>query len=194
MTTHKDIAQHWNQRYKENSALPLPAQVLLEYGYLLPTTGRALDLACGLGANAQFLAERGLETWAWDISSVAITRLKDTMTQVGFTVHAEVRDVTTQPFPVKNFDVIVVSHFLERSLKDIIKAALRPGGLLFYQTFSKLRIDHGGPRNPDFLLDDNELLRLFTGLKVRIYREETCLGDIHQGFRNETMLIAQRES
>jgi SAM-dependent methyltransferase len=193
MTNHNDIAQHWNQRYRENSYLPLPAQALLEYGYLLPATGKALDLACGLGANALFLAERGLETWAWDISSAAINQLNETLTQIGFTVHAEVRDVTTQPFPINNFDVIVVSRFLERSLKDAIKTALRPGGLLFYQTFSKLRIDYGGPCNPDFLLDDNELLSLFAGLKVRVYREETCLGDTRQGFRNEAMLIAQRE-
>jgi SAM-dependent methyltransferase len=194
MTNHNTIAQHWNQRYKENSVLPQPTQVLLDYGYLLPATGQALDLACGLGANALLLAERGLETWAWDISSVAITRLKETIKQMGSTVHAEVRDVTTQPFPINRFDVIVVSHFLERSLADAIKAALRPNGLLFYQTFSKLRINNGGPRNPDFLLEDNELLKLFAGLKVRIYREETSLGNIHQGFRNEAMLIAQQIS
>lgn len=194
MTNKNDIVQHWNQRYTEKIALPQPAQALLEYGYLLPTTGRALDLACGLGANALRLAERGLETWAWDISSVAITRLKDTMRQLGSAVHAEVRDVTMHPPPANHFDVIVVSHFLERSLSNAIKTALRPNGLLVYQTFCKLRIDDGGPRNPDFLLDDNELLSLFAGLRVRIYREETCLGDVHQGFRNEAMLIAQRVS
>jgi SAM-dependent methyltransferase len=192
MTNQNDITQHWNQRYTANSALPQPTQVLLDYGYLLPTTGQALDLACGLGANALLLAERGLETWAWDVSSVAIARLKEIITQVGSAVHAEVRDVTIPPFPVNGFDVIVVSHFLERSLNHAIMAALRPNGLLFYQTFSKLRIADGGPRNPNFLLEDNELLRLFANLRVRIYREETDLGDVQQGFRNEAMLVAQR--
>lgn len=194
MTSQKDITHHWNQRYTENSLLPQPAQMLLEYGYLLPTTGQALDLACGLGANALLLANRGFETWAWDISSVAITQLKKTINQTKSAIHPEIRDVNLHPPPANRFDVIVVSHFLERSLTDAIKAALRPHGLLFYQTFSKLRIHEGGPRNPDFLLEDNELLSLFAGLKVRIYREETCLGDIHQGFRNEAMLIAQRTS
>ncbi len=68
---------------------------------------------------------------------------------------------------------------------------------MFYQTFTKLRTgeedgNDKGPRHPDFLLDDNELLRLFAPLRVRFYREESLLGDTAQGVRNEAMLIAQK--
>ena len=65
--------------------------------------------------------------------------------------------------------------------------------MIFYQTFTKLRVTEGGPRNPHFLLEDNELLHLFAALKVRVYREEGLLGELDSGFRNEAMLIAQKE-
>ena len=91
-----------------------------------------------------------------------------------------------------SFDVICVGHFLERSLCPKIAAALRPGGLLFYQTFTEERVDDGGPGNPAFRLGCNELLRLFPDLVVRLYREEGRVGDMTRGFRNRAQLIAQR--
>ncbi len=190
---HDEIASCWNQRYREAISEQQPAKVLADNLHLLPVAGQALDLACGLGANALLLARHGLTTWAWDISPVAISRLDAAARAAGLTVHSEVRAVTARPPKPGCFDVIVVSRFLERSLAPALEAALRSGGLLFYQTFSKLRISKDGPSNPDFLLDDNELLRLFPALKVRVYREEGQGGDTTRGFRNEAMLVAQKE-
>ncbi len=190
---HDEIATCWNRRYREAITEQQPAKVLADNLHLLPVAGQALDLACGLGANALLLARHGLTTWAWDISPVAISRLDAAARAAGLTVHSEVRAVTARPPEPGRFDVIVVSRFLERSLAPALQAALRSGGLLFYQTFSKLRLSKDGPSNPAFLLDDNELLRLFPALKVRIYRDEGQSGDITRGFRNEAMLVAQKE-
>jgi hypothetical protein len=88
--------------------------------------------------------------------------------------------------------VIVVSHFLDRSLAPAIIAALRPGGLLFYQTFSRVAVTDRGPEDPAFRLAENELLELFKPLKVRIYREEGRLGDTSQGWRDIAMLVAEK--
>ena len=185
--------QCWDQRYRDSITEQPSALVLSAHVHLLPATGTALDLACGLGANALLLTGRGLETWAWDISPVAIGRLNSYIAQAGLVIHTEVRDVVLEPPEPARFDVIVVSRFLERSLVPFLQAALRPGGLLFYQTFTKTRTSEAmGPRNPDFLLDDNELLRLFAPLKIRFYREEGLLGDTAQGLRNEALLIAQK--
>ena len=187
--------QRWDQRYSETLTGQPPAAVLSAHLHLLPAAGTALDLACGLGANALLLARRGLATWAWDISPIAIARLDEYARKSGIAIQTEVRDVVSRPPEPAGFDVIVVSRFLERSLAPALQAALRPGGLLFYQTFTKLRTEEGdasGPRNPDFLLDDNELLRLFAPLRVRFYREEGLLGDTARGVRNEAMLIAQK--
>ncbi|MFO1428523.1 MAG: methyltransferase domain-containing protein [Candidatus Competibacteraceae bacterium] len=185
--------QCWDQRYRDSITEQSPALVLSAHTHLLPATGTALDLACGLGANALLLARHGLETWAWDISPVAIGRLDGYAAQAGLAIHTEVRDVVLKPSEPARFDVIIVSRFLERSLAPCLQAALRPGGLLFYQTFTKTRTSEAmGPRNPDFLLNDNELLRLFAPLRIRFYREEGLLGNITRGLRNEAMLIAQK--
>ncbi len=183
--------EKWNARYREAQAGPgQPAAVLTENLHLLPTRGCALDLACGLGANALLLAHNRFDTHAWDNAEAAITKLR--ILAAGLPLHAELRDVIRHPPEPMRFDVIVVSRFLDRSLAPHLAAALRPGGLLFYQTFTRTRADDSGPANPDFRLGDGELLRLFAGLRLLIYREEGTIGDITRGMRNQAMLVAQR--
>lgn len=183
----------WNTRYeKGDENIPAPAQVLMDYQYLLPAAGCALDLACGRGANACLLAQHGLNTSAWDISDVAVERLNHHAAALGLDINCLVRDVCEEPPSASSFEVIVVTRFLHRKLIPALVRALRPGGLIFYQTFTKTRINTAGPRNPDYLLETNELLRLFSELSIVIYREEGRIGDHMAGFRNEAMLIAQK--
>lgn len=186
--------EKWNIRHGNTAEIPSPALVLAENRHLLPPRGRALDLACGLGSNALLLAEQGLETLAWDSSPVAIERLRALATKRSLPVRGEVRDVEKWPPPADSFDVIVVCHFLERTLAPFLAKALRPNGLLFYQTWTRTRVDESGPDDPLLRLQDNELLILFSDLTVRIYREEGSIGDITRGFRNKAMLVAQRPS
>lgn len=188
-----DTQSHWDARYRQTSAAPTAAEVLADNRHLLPAQGHALDLACGLGGNALLLAAHGLDTHAWDISPVAIARLQAQAAAQGLPLTASVRDVTRQPPEPVSFAVIVVSRFLERTLAPALCAALRPGGLLFYQTFTRRRTDPtAGPQNPAFLLDDGELLHLFAPLAPVVYREEALLGDTTRGWRNSALLIAQR--
>ena len=182
----------WDARYRETDRLPEPAAVLVENRHLLPTRGRALDLACGLGSSALLLARAGLDVYAWDLSPVAIAALKTRAVAEGLSVQAEVRDVQTDPPEPVRFDVILVSYFLERALCARIAAALRPNGLLFYQTFVREAVTDQGPGNPVYRLDRNELLRLFPGLIVHFYREEGRVGDVTQGTRDVSQLVAQR--
>lgn len=184
----------WDARYGEGDRVSEPARVLTENLHLLPPAGRALDLACGLGANALVLAERGLEVSAWDLSPVAIARLRDECKRCGVTVDAQVRDVQRDPPARSSFDLILVAHFLDRTLAPAIAAALRPAGLLYYQTFTREAVSACGPSDPDFRLAPNELLRLFPGLVVRFYREEGRLGDLGQGTRDLAQLVAQRRA
>jgi len=109
----------WNKRHREAADAGRVAHVLQEYPYLLPLSGRALDLACGRGANALRLAACNLKVSAWDISPVAIDRLRDKALEQGLEVAAEVRDVIACPPPADTYDVILVSYFLERSLAPV---------------------------------------------------------------------------
>ena len=180
----------WDDRYANGDAVAAPIEVLADNAHLLPRTGEALDLASGIGGSALFMARRGLRVTAWDLSDVAVDRLSEAAS--GMPLTAQVRDVVAQPPPPLSFDVITVGHFLDRSICEPIAAALRPKGLLFYQTFSLERIDDSGPRDGPFRLRTNELLRLFPDLIVRFYRDEGRTGDINAGFRNRAQLVAQR--
>lgn len=189
--SHPD-ADKWDAIYKaSNHDQCSPSRVLLDYAYLLPKTGRALDLACGTGMNAVFLAQHGLETYAWDISKQAIEKLNRTAIKLNINIMAEVRDVVSFPPDKNSFDVIVVTHFLDRQLIPKIIKAICENGLLFYQTFTRDRIDDTGPGNPDYRLQKNELLKLCNSLNILLYQEDGLVGDHQQGLRNEAMLIGQ---
>jgi len=173
------LRDKWDARYREamvgeQAATPL----LAAHRHRLPPRGRALDLACGLGADALLLARAGLDVDAWDLSPVVIAKLEAYAATHHLSLRAEVRDVTVHPPEAGRYDVIVVAHFLERALCAAIAAALRPGGLLFYQTFGPTG---PGPANPAFRLTHRELPQLFAGLELLVYGEE-----------GEVQLVARR--
>jgi tellurite methyltransferase len=138
------------------------------------------------------LARHGLETTAWDVSEVAIERLQALADSQGLPLRAEVRDLESWELPCEAFDVIVVSRFLLRSLAVGLMNALKPGGLLFFQTYLLEKDPAVGPTDPSFLLKPNELRELFAPLRLLFYREEGQMGDLSAGFRNEAMFIGQK--
>ena len=185
--------EKWDRIYRASTEPPSqPAQVLAENVHLLPRTGKALDVACGPGANALLLARRGMETHAWDISEAALQILNKSVLNENLNLIPSHRDIVSQPPATDTFDVIVVSRFLDRSIINHLINALRPGGLIFYQTFISEKRDVLGPSNQAYRLNDNELLRLFSSLHLICYREEGTIGDLSTGFRNEAMLIAKK--
>ena len=186
------IKAKWNERYRLATRERQVARVLRENLHLLPDAGRALDLACGLGANAMLLAQRGLSVEAWDIADVPIAALQDATQRRDLAIRAEVRDVETYPPAPNTFDVIVVSYFLNRDIIPALIRALKAGGLIYYQTFTRQRVSDRGPRRAEFRLADQELLRLFSGLQVLVYREEGRVGDLREGFRDEAMFVGRK--
>ena len=188
------LSDKWNERYQgAEIANARPARVLVENLHLLPEGGTALDVACGLGANALQLARSGLNTTAWDISEVAIKTLQAHANSLNLPIKAEVRDIEAYPPESNGYDVIVVSYFLERRLVPHLIQALKPHGRLFYQTFIQDGVSDIGPTNPNFRLKANELLKLFSTLKVLVYREEGKVGHIRTGFRDEAMYVVIKE-
>ena len=185
-------ASKWNQRYREKTQTPGPCSVLQQQCHLLPETGIALDLACGLGGNSLFLAARNLEVQAWDISAVALARLQQQAAQPDLKISTEIRDLKALPPVPQSFDCIVVSYYLERSICPAIAASLKPGGVLFYQTFTAGKLSDKGPSSKEFLLENNELLQLFQGLEIRFYQENGRCGNLEAGDRDTAMLVAQK--
>jgi SAM-dependent methyltransferase len=182
----------WDRRFEGKREPDAVAAVLRDNMHLLPDAGLALDLACGTAGNGLLLAQKGLQTCLWDISGVALDLQQAWARENQLTVFTEQRDCELNPPEAAHFDVICVSHFLHRPLCPHLAAALKPGGMLFYQTFTADKLDPGGPSSPEYLLRPGELRELFAQLQLRFYREDGRCGDLRQGERNRAMLVAQK--
>ena len=185
--------EKWDSIYSTSDMESRQAcQVLVENQHLLGGGGLALDLACGSGGNAVLLARRGFKVFAWDISPVAIKSLTDYLRQEKLDIVPEACDLEAVLPYTSGVDVVVVSRFLDRVLISKIKASLKPSGLIFYQTFIKDKPSERGPKNPDYLLEANELLSMFVDWQILFYREEARIGNLSSGHREEAMLVARR--
>lgn len=150
-----------------------PTRWLVDHAHLLPASGTALDVASGSGRNALWLAARGLDTLALDRHAAAVAGIRDVAARLAVPLRAEVQDLEAKgaTLPVEAFDVVVVVHYLHRPLFPALKAALRPGGLLVYETFTRAQALRGKPTNPAFLLEPGELRDRVAPLQILAERE-----------------------
>jgi tellurite methyltransferase len=186
--------ERWNERRSEGGFEPFPdtpADWLVEHRRLLGDGGRALDVACGDGRNALYLARLGFEVDAVDVSDVAIDALRAAAPERAPSVRPQVIDLERESLPVAEYDVVLNFNYLKRDLFGALERALLPGGWLVFETLGRAHIDELGKRiNPAYVLDDNELLRAFPGLRVRRYREGVVARAC--GPRGIASLVAQR--
>ena len=150
-----------------------PADWLVQHRKLLPA-GRALDLACGHGRNSIYLAQEGFHVEAWDRDAEGIDALRVRSSSLGLNnITTRLVDLERDPeIPAASFDLITVFYYLQRALIPQILRALKPGGIVVYETFlidNHERFDH--PRRREFCLGRNELLSLFSGLRTLAYHE-----------------------
>lgn len=127
-----------------------PDPLLIQHRRLLrghAQGGVALDLACGKGHNGLYLAQLGYRSILCDGSFVALRQAQDLARKLHLQTAAFVADLDDYRLPDAAFDTLVVVRFLERSLIEPIKKALRPGGILVFKTFNEnwLQIKPGFP-------------------------------------------------
>jgi len=148
-----------------------PSEFLTENIHLLPA-GKALDLAMGSGRNAVYLAGIGFHVEGVDISESAVNRALTLARENRVNIHAQVADLEkTYQISPGAFEVIICFNYLQRSLISQIKAGIKRGGMVVYETFIIDQVQFGHPRNPDFLLKYNELLDMFREFRCLRYRE-----------------------
>jgi SAM-dependent methyltransferase len=150
-----------------------PSTWLASHRHLLPSGGDALDFASGSGRNSIWLAEQGFTTLAVDRNASALDILGQEAAQRGLSIRTQVVDLENgEPFlQADTFDLIVVVHYLHRPLFPALVSALRPGGVLVYETFTRAQAARGQPTNPAFLLEPGELPTLVRPLTVLASRE-----------------------
>ena len=150
-----------------------PSSWLTRNADLLPRRGRALDVACGSGRHALWLAGAGLEVRAVDRDAARMAALAAEAHDLGLAVDARVMDLELGDADLGDgcFDVVVVVHYLHRPLFPALLRTLAPGGLLLYETFTVEHAKRGRPKNPDFLLKPGELNTLVQPLEILRARE-----------------------
>jgi len=148
------------------------AELLVAYLELVveaASLGPVLDLACGDGHNGVFLAERGVEVSCCDVSPEALERARELAGRRGVTVslwEVDLERPGINPLREDVYGAILVFRYLHRPLFPCIRKALRPGGLLVYETFTVEQARLGRPRNPDHLLHSGELQQAFADWEI----------------------------
>ncbi len=177
----------WNEKYLHNPIPEVPIKLVSTYAKLA-SGNRALDLACGMGRHSKFLASQGFEVDALDISSLAITSLQ------GFErIHAQEVDFDTYTLAKEKYDLIVCTYFLERKLFPQMIAALKPKGIILYETFLAHKENQRAPSNPAFMLAEGELEAAF-GDSCEIVHVEAFWDDDYKGnkMRKISMVAKKR--
>jgi SAM-dependent methyltransferase len=140
--------------------LATPSGWVRRFAPLIRCGGEVLDLACGAGRHARWLAARGHAVDAVDRDPDCIGGLAGV---AGVRPLAADLEGAPWPYPGRSWDGIVVANYLHRPLFPLLVASLRPGGVLIYETFMLGNERCGRPSNPDFLLRPGELLRAVEG-------------------------------
>lgn len=131
---------------------------------LIPPGGRVLDLACGGGRHAVYLAGLGYEVVAVDRDLFLAAVVHNTP---GIAWRQADLEEGAWPFTGETFQGVVVTNYLHRPLFDPLIESLEPDGVLIYETFSLGQEKYGRPRNPAHLLLPGELLEMARG-KMRV--------------------------
>jgi SAM-dependent methyltransferase len=165
-----------------------PSPWVLRFAPWIHSGGTVLDVACGSGRHVRWLAEKGFAVTCVDRDAAALAPLQ----AIARTV---VADIENGPWPLsgETFDAIVVTNYLWRPLLPTLRHALKPDGLLIYETFALGNERYGKPSNPHFLLQPGELLAFAQGLQVVAF-EDGFLSDPPRRVQRIAALGPQRST
>jgi len=135
--------------------------------------GRALDLACGAGRDAAYLAMRGYQVDAIDVLPDALKRAGDLAARCGVHLNLILQDLKRHPvLPAGGYGLVAVFRFLHRPALPSIGQSVAPGGFIVYETFHWRDPRQGGkPLKPSHALQDGELAAAFDGFEPLIARD-----------------------
>ena len=148
---------------------PTPSPWVARFAPLIQPGGRVLDLACGYGRHARYLAGLGHQVLAVDRDEAGLAALAGV---AGIEPRCADLEQGIWPLGTLRLDAIIVTHYLHRPLFADLLAALRPDGVLIYETFAAGNAAFGKPGRPEFLLQPDELLqRLGATLRVVAFEQ-----------------------
>jgi SAM-dependent methyltransferase len=145
-----------------------------------------MDVACGAGRNAVWLAQHGWRVVGCDISLEGLRKAKALAARQGAHLDLYAQDLDSAVLPENHFDLIICFFYLRRELFPILKAALCRGGFIAFKTYTTDQQRFPGrPSHPLHFLRPQELLEAVLDFRV-LYYEEIARG------RGVAQLIAQK--
>ena len=150
----------WDKKYQETTSLLKDREPSKNLKKIVEKTKgkKALDVASGAGRNSIYLANNGFDVEALDISSVAL----EVLNNKGFkNISCKLVDLDEYEIPKNNYDLIVMTNFLDRNLIPKLSNALKIDGVLFIETYMEDELNEKPSSNPDFLLKKDELKTFF---------------------------------
>jgi tellurite methyltransferase len=180
--------QRWDARYEGEEFIfgKQPVAFLKEIVHLLPK-GRALDIAMGEGRNGVFLATRGFDVLGLDISEKGLRKAHELARDSNTTIATKVVNLEKASLPADEFEVVVMTYYLQRDLFPQIKKALKPGGMVVIETYNK---DHARyrPEFPkEYLLEKKELPEVFKDFEILEHQ------DLDDGKSAYTSFLARKK-
>jgi tellurite methyltransferase len=182
----------WNERYRlrERAAEDLdaaPTPLLVETATRL-APGKALDLACGAGRNALWLAEHGWEVTAVDGAAAAIEILRTRATERGLKINTIVADLEKGEFEIEpsRWDLIAMCYYLQRNLFEPAKRGVAPGGTVI----SIVHVNEPGEADGPYRLRPGELEQYFADWEILHCREGKTNDSVHR--RAVAEIVARR--
>lgn len=163
--------RRWDEKWLDRRAGEHPAEWLVRHRRLLGG-GLAVDLACGRGADSLWLARHGYRVLAVDGSMVALRQAQERADTEGVQGILFVQaDLDHWWLPPAALDLITVFRFLDRSLFGAIRNAVRPGGLVVYQTRTTRWLEREPAASAEYLLRPDELRQRFIDWELLDYEE-----------------------
>jgi rhodanese-related sulfurtransferase len=160
-------------RVHDPSSVSGPSPWLLANAALAPRGAKTLDVACGRGRNALLLAGAGFPVRAVDRDAGHVAWLGALARRLQLSLDAAVVDLEAADVDLGTgeWELVLVFSYLHRPLFPALARALKPGGVLLYETYTREQAKRGRPTNPDHLLEPGELPRLVAPLEVVRQRE-----------------------
>lgn len=164
--------EKWDGRYAEGAygERDHPSALLEQWADRI-TPGRALDVACGAGRNALWLAERGFDVDALDISPVGLARLGESATDRGLDINLIEHDLDQQPALAAGYQLILVIRYVNLPLLEFLAQCLAPGGWLICEEHMVTDEKVIGPGTPAYRVQPGALAQFVPGLEIESLEE-----------------------
>ena len=154
-----------------------PSDWILRFARHWPKGLDVLDVACGSGRHMRWFDEHGHRVTGVDRDAQSL----EVASAWGETIRADLES-GSDPWPLhtRQFDAVVVTHYLWRELWPHLKSAVKPGGWLLYETFAWGNARFGKPSREAFLLRPGELLEVFAQWHVVAFEQGVMDNPVRQ--------------